>query len=61
LRRRAMFECECGEQFETPDRKPIRNRRRLGHPEQDQEDDYLDQCPACRAVERMWEVAEEEE
>lgn len=53
-----LFECECGERFEMPDNKPIRNRRRLAHPEQDMEDDYLEFCPFCRAVERFHEVEE---
>ena len=51
-----MFECECGEQFEMPQWKAIHNRRRLAHPEQDQEDDFIEICPYCRAVEKFHEV-----
>ena len=53
-----MFECKCGERFEMPDKKPIRNRRMLAHPEQDIEDDYLEMCPYCREVERFHEITE---
>jgi len=54
-----MFECKCGEQFEMPQKKVIHNRRRLGHPEQDQEDDFVEMCPWCRAVERFYEADDE--
>ena len=53
-----MWECDaCGEQFETPGYKVIRGRRG-GHPDMDEEDDFLDQCPECGQCERMHEVEE---
>jgi len=54
-----MYECECGERFETPDRKVIHNRRPLAHPEQDMEDDFIERCPVWRAVGRFHEVEDD--
>ena len=56
-----LFECECGEQFEMPAKKVIRNRRRLARPEQDMEDDFLEFCPVCREVEKFHEIEEPED
>ena len=53
-----MWECEtCDAQFETPDKKCVKGRRG-GHPDMDEEDDFLDQCPECGQVERMHEIEE---
>ena len=56
-----MFECDaCGERFETPAVHCVKGRRG-GHPDMDEENDYLDKCPECGQCERMHEVEEIDE
>ena len=59
---RMNYECtSCGAIVDRCEikRKVIHNRRPLGLPDDDMEDDYLEQCPECGAAESFVETDEE--